>query len=152
MTTAPGPTALSDEAISDLFATHQFGVLATMKRSGLPHLATMLYRWDPVARIVRFSTTANRVKVTHLRNDPRVAVHVSGDDVWSYAVAEGDTELSEVTTAPGDAVGRELLAMLPDAARTDDDAAFLAQAVTERRMVIRLRVERLYGTLLDVTG
>ncbi|MFF7649942.1 TIGR03618 family F420-dependent PPOX class oxidoreductase [Streptomyces sp. NPDC007983] len=149
MTQNPGPRPLSDDAASALLAAQQFGTLATVKRSGHPHLTTMVYGWDPDARIVRFSTTADRVKVTHLRREPRAAVHVQGGDPWSFAVAEGEAEVSEVTTTPGDAVGRELLGMLPQAAKPEDEDAFLEQLVAERRVVIRLKVDRLYGTALD---
>ncbi|MCM1967647.1 TIGR03618 family F420-dependent PPOX class oxidoreductase [Streptomyces sp. NPDC002812] len=156
MTQKPAaPRALSDDALSELLGTRQFGTLATNKSSGHPHLTTMLYSWDAEARIVRFSTTADRIKVKQLRRDPRAAVHVPGADVWSFAVAEGEAEVSEITTAPGDAVGRELLAMVPEAAKPrgrEDEDAFLEQLVAERRVVIRLKVSRLYGTALDVNG
>ncbi|MCT6777908.1 PPOX class F420-dependent oxidoreductase [Streptomyces rubiginosohelvolus] len=150
MTQRPGPRALSDEALSGLLGRQQFGTLATNKRSGHPHLTTMVYSWDPEARIVRFSTTADRVKTKHLRRDPRAALHVPGGDVWSFAVAEGEAEVSGSTTEPGDAVGRELLAMIPEAGRPEDEAAFFEELVAERRVVIRLKVDRLYGTALDV--
>ncbi|WP_406206059.1 TIGR03618 family F420-dependent PPOX class oxidoreductase [Kitasatospora sp. NBC_01560] len=152
MTQRPGPRALSDQALSDLLGAQQFGTLASVKRSGHPHLTTMLYRWDPAERIVRFSTTADRVKVGHLRRDPRAALHVQGPDPFSFAVAEGEADVSEPTATPGDAVGRELLAMLPPELRPEDPHAFLADQVTERRLVIRLRVQRLYGTALDISG
>ncbi|MFB7507046.1 PPOX class F420-dependent oxidoreductase [Streptomyces broussonetiae] len=152
MTGNPGPRTLSDEALSDLLGKQQFGTLASVKRSGHPHLTTMLYHWDAEARIVRFSTTADRVKVQHLRRDPRAALHVQGDDVWSFAVAEGEAEISETTTVPGDPVGRELLGMIPEAAKPEDEDAFLQQLVAERRVVIRLKVDRLYGTALDING
>ncbi|MFH9986959.1 PPOX class F420-dependent oxidoreductase [Streptomyces luteogriseus] len=152
MNDRPTPRLLSDAALSDLLAAQQFGTLATVKRSGHPHLTTMVYSWDAESRTVRFSTTADRVKVRHLRREPRAALHVQGGDVWSFAVAEGDAEVSEATTAPGDAVGWELLAMIPADARPEDEDAFLRQLVDERRVVIRLRVERLYGTALDVEG
>ncbi|WP_116203068.1 pyridoxamine 5'-phosphate oxidase family protein [Amycolatopsis circi] len=150
MSQGPAPRKLSDEALSDLLGQQRFGTLATIKRSGQPHLTTMLYSWDPDARTVRFSTTADRSKVGHLRRNPRATLHVQGEDVWSFAVAEGQAEVSEVTEVPGDAVGQELLAMLPETARPEDAEAFLKQQVDERRVVIRLPVERLYGTALDV--
>ncbi|WP_369036475.1 MULTISPECIES: TIGR03618 family F420-dependent PPOX class oxidoreductase [Streptomyces] len=150
MTQGPAPRTLSDEALSDLLTQQQFGTLATNKRSGHPHLTTMVYSWDPATRTLRFSTTADRVKVKHLRRDPRAALHVPGGDVWSFAVAEGEAEASEVTTVPGDAVGRELLEMIPVAARPEDEQAFLEQQVAERRLVIRLKAHRLYGTALDI--
>ncbi|GAA1393206.1 TIGR03618 family F420-dependent PPOX class oxidoreductase [Kitasatospora putterlickiae] len=152
MTQGAPPRPLSDEALSELLARQQFGTLATVKRSGHPHLTTMLYSWDPQDRIVRLSTTADRVKVAHLRRDPHAALHVRGDDVWSFAVAEGEAEASEPTAVPGDAVGRELLGMVPEVARPEDEDAFLAQLVAERRVVVRLKVERLYGTALDIAG
>ncbi|RDG36117.1 TIGR03618 family F420-dependent PPOX class oxidoreductase [Streptomyces corynorhini] len=148
----PAPRVLSDDALSALLSTQQFGTLATNKRNGHPHLTTMVYSWDPASRTARFSTTADRVKVGHLRRDPRAALHVPGGDVWSFAVAEGEAEVSEPTTVPGDATGRELLAMLPEVAKPADVDAFLAQAVAERRVVVRLKAHRLYGTALDVSG
>ncbi|MFF8262740.1 PPOX class F420-dependent oxidoreductase [Streptomyces virginiae] len=150
MTQGPAPRSLSVEALSALLAAQQFGTLATVKQSGHPHLTTMLYSWDPETRTVRLSTTADRVKVRHLQRNPRAALHVQGADVWSFAVAEGAAEVSGITTAPGDAVGRELLAMIPTAAKPEDEDEFLKQLVAERRIVIRLSVERLYGTALDI--
>ncbi|MCB5170211.1 TIGR03618 family F420-dependent PPOX class oxidoreductase [Streptomyces bambusae] len=152
MSQGPAPRPLSDDALSELLSSQQFGTLATNKSTGHPHLTTMLYHWDAEARIVRFSTTADRVKAKPLRRDPRAAVHVPGGDVWSFAVAEGEAEVSEVTAVPGDATGRELLGMIPEAAKPQDEQAFLEQLVAERRVVIRLKVSRLYGTALDVNG
>ncbi|MEC4020322.1 TIGR03618 family F420-dependent PPOX class oxidoreductase [Streptomyces sp. H27-D2] len=151
----PAPRVLSDGALSELLSAQQFGILATNKRSGHPHLTTMLYAWDPATRTVRFSTTADRVKVRQLHNDPRAALHVSSEDHWSFAVAEGEAEVSDVTGKPGDATGRELFAMLPLNARPsapEERDAFFGQLVAEQRVVIRLAVNRLYGTALDVPG
>ncbi len=152
MTQDPAPRPLSGQALSHLLGKQQFGTLATVKRSGHPHLTTMLYSWDAEARIIRFSTTVDRVKIKHLRRDPHAALHVQGGDVWSFAVAEGEAEVSETTTVPGDAVGRELLGMIPKSAKPEDEDAFLGQLVAERRVVIRLKVDRLYGTALDIDG
>jgi PPOX class probable F420-dependent enzyme len=152
MTQGPAPRPLDDEILSNLLGKQQFGTLATVKRSGHPHLTTMLYSWDAEARLVRFSTTADRIKVRHLRCNPQAALHVQGGDVWSFAVAEGEAEVSGITTVRGDAVGRELLGMIPKAAKPEDEEAFLEQLVAERRVVIRLKVDRLYGTALNIKG
>ena len=112
----------------------------------------MACTWDPEARVVRISTTADRAKVGHIRRDPRAALHVRGGDVWSFAVAEGEAEVSAITTVPGDAVGRELLGMVPEAAKPEDEDAFLERLTAERRLVLRLKVDRLYGTALDIAG
>ncbi|WP_254904119.1 pyridoxamine 5'-phosphate oxidase family protein [Streptomonospora nanhaiensis] len=112
-------------------------------------MSTVLYHWSPQERVVRVSATADRLKVRHLRRNPRAAVHVSAGP-WAFAVAEGEAEVSAETTAPGDAVGRELLSLIPALDGPEAEAAFLAQQVAERRVVIRVRVDRLYGTALDV--
>lgn len=149
MASGPPPRTLSDDALSDLLAAHSFGTLATIKDSGHPHLTTMIYGWDPSARMVRFFTTADRAKVKHLQRNSRASLHVPGPDVWSFAVAEGDAEVSDIAREPGDAIGQEIWDMLPEQMRPDDQCAFFVSLVEERRVVIRLNVTRLYGAALD---
>lgn len=149
MASGPPPRTLSDDALSDLLAAHTFGTLATIKRSGHPHLTTIIYGWDPAASVVRFFTTADRVKVKHLQRNSHASLHVPGLDVWSFAVAEGEAEVSDISREPGDAVGQEIWDMLPEEMRPDDQHAFFASRVEERRVVIRLNVTRLYGAALD---
>lgn len=148
----PAPRRLTDDALSAFLADHQFGTLATVKRDGHPHLTTMLYHWDPAARVIRLSTTATRIKVRQIHNNPRAALHVSSDDHWSFATAEGNAEVSTPTTTPGDPTGQELLSMLPTPLRPADPTDFFAQQVAENRVVIRLTVTKLYGTALDING
>ena len=172
----PGPGALTGEALDALLGEHQLGVLATVKRSGHPHLTTMLYRWNPRERTVLFSTTADRAKVRHLERNPKATLHVSSADQLSFAVAEGEAELTDITRHPGDAVGRETLDLLTpytegtengdgdgerdrnadadgngdaDGSGHGDAEALLTQLVAERRLLIRLHVTRLYGTALS---
>ncbi|GGY05803.1 hypothetical protein GCM10010358_68970 [Streptomyces minutiscleroticus] len=58
---------------------------------------------------------------------------------WHRFTRCGKAVVSESTMVPGDAVGRELLGMVPKAGRPEDEAAFLEELVAERRVVIRLR-------------
>jgi PPOX class probable F420-dependent enzyme len=146
----PGPKVLTDGDLSALLGEHFFGALAANKRSGHPHLSTVVYRWDPAERVVRVSSTADRLKVRQLRNDPRAALYVSSPDHMAYVVAEGTAEIEE-TTVPGDAVGRELLSLIvPAITDPAEQEGFLKAQVEDRRVVIRLRVERLYGMALDL--
>lgn len=144
----PGPRALTEEEATRLLGGQQFGVLATLKRSGVPHLASMVYNWDPQERVIRIPSVADRIKVRHLLQDPRATFHTQGETVLSYVVAEGEAEVSDVTARPGDAVGRELLPLfgITDPA---DETEFFERMVRDRRLVIRLRVSHLYGTALD---
>ncbi|MEV5674593.1 TIGR03618 family F420-dependent PPOX class oxidoreductase [Streptomyces sp. NPDC052179] len=146
----PAPRVLTDSELSRLLGEQQFGVLAGVRSTGHPHLSTVLYRWDAGERVLRVSTTADRLKARRLRRNPRAALHVQGPDVWSFAVAEGEAEVSGATTMPGDAVGRELLSLTPGFEDRAEEAAFLEQVVEERRVVIRIKVSRLYGTALDI--
>lgn len=98
----PGPRALQDTELADLLARQRFGALATQKSSGRPHLSTVAYTWDPERQVVRISTIADRLKVRQLQRDPHGALYVASDDFRSYAVAEGEAELSPVSTEPGD--------------------------------------------------
>jgi hypothetical protein len=109
----------------------------------------MIFTWDADERVIRFSSAEGRIQVDHLRRDPRAALHVQGGDVFSYAVAEGEAQVSEPSAEPGDATGRELLAMVGGLNDAADETAFSQQMVKDRRVVIRLRVSRLYGTALD---
>jgi PPOX class probable F420-dependent enzyme len=142
---------MSDEQqLLDLIASNSQGILAAVTRAGYPHLTNVLYVWDAAERTARVSTTADRVKGRILRRDPRAALHVSGSHFWSYAVAECDADVSEVASTPGDEACRELLEVhsaFYDKAQ--DEPAFFAQMIEARRLVVRLRVRRLYGVLLD---
>ncbi|MER6564041.1 pyridoxamine 5'-phosphate oxidase family protein [Streptomyces sp. NPDC001027] len=122
----PAPRALSDQELSRLLEQQQFGVLASVRSTGHPHLSTVLYDWDAEERTLRVSSTADRLKVRQLRRDPHASLHVSGPDVWSFAVAEGEARIVDPAeeAAPGE--------QLPD-----------------RRVTIAIKVSRLYGTALD---
>ncbi|TDB98574.1 PPOX class F420-dependent oxidoreductase [Nonomuraea longispora] len=141
----PPPRSLSDDELSRLLSKQRFGALATNKGSGHSHMSTVRYTWDPQQRVVRIPTMADRLKVRQLHKDPRGALYVADDDFTSYAVAEGQAEVSPVSTEPGDEVGLELLAMQH---HVDDATAFLRRMVDDGRLVIRLRVSQLYGTAL----
>lgn len=84
----------------DLVATHSHAVLTTIKRDGRPQLSNVLYTWDPDTNTARISVTADRAKTRNAARDPRVSLHVSAPDFWSYAVVEGDAELSAVASDP----------------------------------------------------
>jgi PPOX class probable F420-dependent enzyme len=138
-----------EHGLLELIADRQEGVLAAVTRAGYPHLTNVLYVWDAAERIARVSTRADRVKGKILRRDPRATLHVSGPHFWSYTVAECDAETSKVAAVPGDAASRELLDVHTALFGAQDEDAFFGDMVAARRLVIRLRVRRLYGVLLE---
>lgn len=132
-------------ALATLITEHTRGVLATIKGDGRPQLSNIVYGFD--GDVARISVTTGRAKTRNLQRDPRASLHVTTADFWRWAVLEGTADLSDVTTEPGDATGRELLA-LHDAVQQKphpDPGEFFAAMVDDHRLVVRLRVERLYG-------
>ncbi|MFE7420918.1 PPOX class F420-dependent oxidoreductase [Rhodococcus sp. NPDC057529] len=120
----------------DLVGAHNRAVLATVKRDGRPQLSNVIYAWDPGTQTARVSVTTDRAKTRNAARDPRVSLHVSATDFWSYAVVEGDAELSAVVTDPHDAAaGKE----------HDDWEDFRRAMVSERRQVLRVRAKNVYG-------
>lgn len=132
----------------DLVTGNRQGVLATIKADGAPQLSNVLYVADPATRIVRVSTTADRAKGRNLARDPRAALHVSGEDFWNYAVAEGPVTLSEVAEVPGDDAIEELLEVHSSFYGEIDRAAFDEEMIAHQRLVVRLQVTHLYGVMV----
>ncbi|MGF7122209.1 PPOX class F420-dependent oxidoreductase [Rhodococcus sp. AG1013] len=131
----------------DLVASQNRAILATLKRDGRPQLSNIIYAWDPESRTVRISVTADRAKTRNASRDPRVSLHVSAPDFWSYAVIEGDAELTPVAADPGDATVDELIAVYRAATggEHDDWDEFRRAMVAERRRVLRVRADHVYG-------
>jgi PPOX class probable F420-dependent enzyme len=137
-------------ALLELIASRQEGILALVRSSGYPHLSNVLYVWDPEKRTARVSTTADRVKGRIARRDHHAALHVPGPHFWSYAVAEGDAEPSAVASEPGDPASRELLEVHSSFyGEVGDEDGFFGQMIAARRLVLRLRVRRVYGLALE---
>jgi PPOX class probable F420-dependent enzyme len=138
-----------DEALLDLIASSQEGVLATVKPDGHPQLSNIYYLWDPDERVARISTTADRLKARNLRRNPGAALYVRGPHFYSWAVAEGDTELTEPSTTPGDAPALETLPLFEAFMGPQDRDEVFARLVAERRLIVRLKVSRVYGMALE---
>jgi len=149
-----------EPALVDLFGEHDRGVLVTLKRDGRPQLSNVRYAWDTDTDTdtspgtgtgtgtgtIRVSVTDGRAKVANLRRDPRASFHVTTSDGWSYAVAEGNARLGPVAAEPGDAAVGDLVDLYrvlqgehPD---WDD---YRAAMVRDRRLVLQLPVDRVYG-------
>ncbi|GAB3185314.1 PPOX class probable F420-dependent enzyme [Micromonospora palomenae] len=133
-------------ALTDLIAGRRVGVLATIKRDGRPQLSNVLYAFDRERALIRVSVTDGRAKTANLRRDPRASFHVSSDDGWAYAVAEARAELTPVAAGPDDPTVEELIGLYRAVQGEHPDwDDFRAAMVAERRLVLRLHVERLYG-------
>lgn len=138
---------MSDDAVLHrVIAAGGLGVLATIKRDGRPQLSNVSHFYDPSEGTILVSITDGRAKTKNLRRDPRASFHVAAQDGWSYAVAEGTAELSDVARDPHDAATEELVELYRRIAGEHPDWDEYRQAmVADGRVVLRLRVERVYG-------
>jgi PPOX class probable F420-dependent enzyme len=138
---------MTDDALHTLLANRHSGVLATLKRDGLPQLSNVSYTYDESTRLLRVSITDDRAKTRNLRRDPRAVFHVTTESFWPYVVAEGTAELSPVAADPHDAAVEELIDVYRSVQGEHPDwDDFRAAMVKDRRLVLRLRVDRVYGT------
>ena len=134
------------QKLEQLVAQARGGALVALKRDGRPQLSNVVHSYDPATRLLRFSTTADRAKVANLRRDPRASYYVTTADLRGYAVAEGAAELTPVSAAPDDATVDELVEVyrLILGEHPDWDE-YRAAMVADRRLVVRLHVDRFYG-------
>ncbi|MGZ4642439.1 MAG: PPOX class F420-dependent oxidoreductase [Blastococcus sp.] len=129
-------------------AENRWGVLATIKGDGRPHLSNVGYAYDADAGLFRVSVTADRVKTHNLRADPRVTLHVTSKDFWTWAAVEGTAELTPVAADPDDATVDDLVAYYRGVNGEHPNwDEYRAAMVSDRRLVVRFRPERTYGQL-----
>jgi hypothetical protein len=79
-----------------------------------------------------------------------VSYHVSSRSGLSYVVAEGTARLSPVCAAPDDQVVEELIDVYRKASGEHPDwDDYRAAMVRDRRLVLTVRAERMYGLWQD---
>lgn len=135
-----------DTALAGARANSQ-SVLVATKRDGRPQLSNVLHAVGDDG-VIRISITADRAKYHNLKRDPWAALHVNGPNFWSYAVLEGEVELSAPASAPDDPTVEELVTLYRSLAGEHADwDDYRAAMVSERRVVARFTPIRAYGTL-----
>ena len=135
-----------DDKLLALIGGNSLGVLATIKRDGRPQLSNVSYHFDARSLTIQVSITEPRAKTRNLRRDPRASIHVSSDDGWSYAVAEGDATLTPPAASPDDETVEALIALYRNIAGEHPDWDDYRRAmVDDRRVVMTLPVSHVYG-------
>ncbi|RWA15903.1 pyridoxine 5'-phosphate oxidase [Mycolicibacterium elephantis DSM 44368] len=135
-----------DDKLLALIGGNSLGVLATIKRDGRPQLSNVIYYFDPRALTIQVSITEPRAKTRNLRRDPRASIHVSSDDGWAYAVAEGDAVLTPPAAAPDDDTVEALITLYRNIAGEHPDWDDYRRAmVDERRVMMTLPISHVYG-------
>ncbi|MDA2804600.1 PPOX class F420-dependent oxidoreductase [Nocardiopsis suaedae] len=129
-----------------LLAESRLGVLATLKADGLPQLSPVMPYYDREAETLYVSMTEGRAKTVNLRRDPRAALEVTRPDGRAWATAEGAVTL---VGPGGDPQGPEVEALVDyyrrAAGEHPDWAEYRSVMVSERRVLMTMHVERVYG-------
>lgn len=135
-----------DDKLLALIGGNSMGVLATIKQDGRPQLSNVSYYFDPRSVQIQVSVTEPRAKTRNLRRDPRASIHVSSDDGWSYAVAEGEAILTPPAAAPDDDTVEGLIALYRNIAGEHPDWDDYRRAmVDDRRVLLTLPITHVYG-------
>lgn len=130
-----------------LLTASRLGVLATIKADGRPQLSPVMPYFDPETGILYVSMTEGRAKTANLRRDPRACLEVTSSDGRSWATAEGTATL----TGPGtDPHGPEVEALVDyyrrAAGEHPDWDEYRAVMVSDRRVLMTMKVDHIYGT------
>jgi PPOX class probable F420-dependent enzyme len=132
-----------------LLVEARLGVLATIKADGRPQLSPVTPFYDRDAGDLRVSMTEGRAKTANLRRDPRAALEVTRADGRAWATAEGTVTLTGPGTDPDGPEVDALVAYYRAAAGEHPDwAEYRAAMVADRRVLMTMRVERVYGAQL----
>lgn len=110
-------------------------VIATIRKDGTPHLATVWYRWDGGSFWI--STNRTTAKYQHIVKDPRVTVLVDAPPRETSIAAYGRAEAVAADEAAYDGALAIVSRYVADA------AAYLQERIDEPRVLIRLRPDNL---------
>ncbi|HEY2792034.1 MAG TPA: PPOX class F420-dependent oxidoreductase [Micromonosporaceae bacterium] len=138
---------MQSDAMGTTLRDGRLGVLVTIKKDGRPQLSNVSYIYDPATNVIRISVTDDRAKTRNLRRDPRASFYVANSDGNTYIVAEGTVELTPAAADPHDAVVDELVEHYRAVRGSDhpDWDEFRAAMVEQKRVLVRLPVDRTYG-------
>lgn len=137
---------MDDENLAALLTRTNHGVLTTIKRDGRPQISAVTFGFDPERHTAEISVTATRAKTHNARRDPRVSLYAESPDGWSYTVAEGTAELSDVARDPHDAATEALVSYYRAIQGEHPDwQEYRGVMVAEQRVLMTLQIERFYG-------
>ncbi|MFD0360002.1 PPOX class F420-dependent oxidoreductase [Nocardia sp. GCM10030253] len=130
-----------------LLAESRLGVLATIRSDGRPQLSPVQPSYDREAGIIYVSTSAGTAKIANLRRDPRATLEVTSQDGWAWATAEGMATLTGPGTDPNGPEVQALVDYYRVAAGDHPDwDEYRSVMVTDRRVLITMTVDHVYGT------
>lgn len=130
---------MNEAEARDYIAQNHRGVLTTQMRNGRPQLSAVAYALDHDG-LIKISVTEDRAKTKNVRRDPRVSLLVLGDNWYRYVVVEGTGYIQDENPVPDLRRVYEMVRGEPH----PDWAEFDAAMVRDRRVLLCIRIDRLY--------
>jgi PPOX class probable F420-dependent enzyme len=129
-----------------LFGERGNGTLMTVQPDGRPQASVVSYAFDRATRTLRISVTESRVKTRNLRRDARASFMVVHPEMHSWVVGEGTAALTPPAAAPDDPTTEAMVALFREVMGEHPDwPGFRAAMVAERRVVVTIPVDHIYG-------
>lgn len=122
-------------------------VLITIRSDGRPQSSDISY--DLADGTFRISVTADRAKTVNMVRDPRVVLHITEPDSWSYLSFDGVVELTPPAAAVDDSTVEALVAYYERVAGAPhpDWDEYREAMVSERRLIVSLRPASVVGQI-----
>lgn len=123
------------------------GVLITLRKDGRAQSSDIAYTIAD-GRVV-ISLTTSRAKTANMRRDPRVVLHITEPDSWSYISFDGVVELSDVARSTDDATSDALVEYYEQVAGEPhpDWAEYREAMVAEGRLLATFIPEKAVGQI-----
>jgi len=117
------------------FATgRRNALLTTLRADGRPQQSVVFFLADDDRFTI--SITDDRAKTRNLRRDPRAAMYIPGDDVFTWVGLDGRVELSPVAQSPDDAVVDRLVEYYRRGNGEHDDWDEYRRAMVDQRRLV----------------
>jgi PPOX class probable F420-dependent enzyme len=118
----------------DFAAGRRNTLLTTLRADGRPQQSVVFYLADGDRFTI--SITDDRAKTRNLRRDPRAALYIPGDDVFTWVGLDGRVELSPVAQSPDDAVVDRLVEYYRRANGEHDDWDEYRRAMVDQQRLV----------------
>jgi PPOX class probable F420-dependent enzyme len=129
-----GEHTLNPEEITQYLSASHIAVMATINRSGTPHLTPNWYRYN--GEVLTFVTTKERLKFFNLQRDRRISVCIYDPPSAShYVVIYGTVTLAEASTG-GQEVWDEIRLVVSRYVAPDRVDDYIARWKTEPRVLV----------------
>lgn len=127
-------------------ATKRNAALITLRRDGRAQSSDISF--GVVDGVIKISVTHDRAKTRNMARDPRVVLHLSDPDSWSYISLDAVADVTPVATAPDDATVDELVELYRVIAGEHDNwDEYRAAMVSDGRCVVRLQPNSVTGQI-----